>query len=39
MNTSVPFAADGGQTKDNLIHLKEGEIFGQWRDSTRSDYS
>ncbi|KAF2503209.1 glycogen debranching enzyme [Lophium mytilinum] len=34
MNTSAPFAADGGQTRDNLIHLKEGEIVGEWRDST-----
>lgn len=22
------------QTKDNLIHLKEGQIVGEWRDST-----
>jgi len=34
MNTSAAFAADGGQIKENLIHLKEGEIVGQWRDST-----
>ncbi|KAF2816962.1 glycogen debranching enzyme [Mytilinidion resinicola] len=34
MNTSAPFTADGGQIKDNLIHLKEGEIVGEWRDST-----
>lgn len=34
MNTSAAFAADGGQTKDNLIHLKEGQIVGEWRDST-----
>jgi hypothetical protein len=34
MNTSAPFAAKGGQTKDNLIHLKDGQIVGQWRDST-----
>jgi len=34
MNTSAPFAATGGQTKDNLIHLKDGQIVGQWRDST-----
>ncbi|KAJ6036622.1 hypothetical protein N7540_000901 [Penicillium herquei] len=26
-----PFAQN--QTKDNLIHLKEGQIVGQWRDS------
>ncbi|KAF2101396.1 glycogen debranching enzyme [Rhizodiscina lignyota] len=34
MNTSAPFAASGGQTKGNLVHLKEGQIVGQWRDST-----
>ena len=34
MNTSAAFAAPGGQTQDNLIHLKEGQIVGQWRDST-----
>jgi hypothetical protein len=34
MNTSAPFAAQGGQTRDNLIHLKEGQIVGEWRDST-----
>jgi len=34
MNTSAPFAAKGGQVKDNLIHLKEGQVVGQWRDST-----
>ncbi|KAF2403554.1 glycogen debranching enzyme [Trichodelitschia bisporula] len=34
MNTSVAFAADGGQVKGNLIHLKKGQIVGQWRDST-----
>ncbi|KAB5515184.1 glycogen debranching enzyme [Coniochaeta sp. 2T2.1] len=33
MNTSAPFAAQGNQTKDNLIHLKEGQVVGQWRDS------
>jgi hypothetical protein len=34
MNTSAAFASTGGQIKDNLIHLKEGQIVGQWRDST-----
>jgi hypothetical protein len=34
MNTSAPFAREGGQIKDNLIHLKEGQIVGEWRDST-----
>lgn len=34
MNTSAPFAAEGNQTQDNLIHLKEGQIVGEWRDST-----
>ena len=34
MNSSAAFAAPGGQTQENLIHLKEGQIVGQWRDST-----
>jgi hypothetical protein len=34
MNSTAPFAQPGGQIKANLIHLKEGEIVGQWRDST-----
>jgi len=34
MNISAPFAAAGGQTKDNLIHLKDGQVVGEWRDST-----
>jgi hypothetical protein len=34
MNTSTSFAQEGGQTKDNLVHLKEGQIVGEWRDST-----
>lgn len=31
---ATPFAQQGNQTKENLIHLKDGEIVGQWRDST-----
>jgi hypothetical protein len=34
MNTSAAFAGEGGQIKENLIHLKDGQIVGQWRDST-----
>ena len=34
MSIAAPFAADGNQTKDNLIHLRDGEIVGEWRDST-----
>ncbi|KIW01176.1 uncharacterized protein PV09_07460 [Verruconis gallopava] len=34
MNTSAAFAADGGQVRENLIHLKAGQLVGQWRDST-----
>jgi hypothetical protein len=33
MHSCASFAGDGGQIKDNLIHLKEGESVGQWRDS------
>ncbi|KAJ6102233.1 hypothetical protein N7486_004660 [Penicillium sp. IBT 16267x] len=31
MRLTGPFAQN--QTKDNLIHLKQGEVVGQWRDS------
>ncbi|GAB7358057.1 hypothetical protein MBLNU230_g0219t1 [Neophaeotheca triangularis] len=34
MNITAAFAQPGGQTRDNLIRLKEGEIVGEWRDST-----
>ncbi|KAJ9637127.1 hypothetical protein H2199_007413 [Coniosporium tulheliwenetii] len=34
VNSSAAFASAGGQTTENLIHLKEGQIVGQWRDST-----
>lgn len=33
MNISASFASEGGQLRDNLIHLKEGQGVGQWRDS------
>lgn len=32
MNLAHPFAKE--QKKENLIHLKEGQVVGQWRDST-----
>ena len=34
MQTSAAFAAAGGQTKANLIHLEKDQIVGEWRDST-----
>ncbi|KAM0608368.1 hypothetical protein ACHAP0_007848 [Verticillium nonalfalfae] len=34
MNATAAFAGPGGQIRKNLIHLKEGEITGEWRDST-----
>lgn len=34
MRTSGPFAANGNQTTENLIHLKDAQIVGEWRDST-----
>ncbi|KAJ9624943.1 hypothetical protein H2203_004894 [Taxawa tesnikishii (nom. ined.)] len=34
MNTSAAFAAPGGQIEANLIHLKQDQIVGEWRDST-----
>lgn len=33
MKLAAPFAAPGNQTRENLIHLKDGTIVGQWRDS------
>jgi hypothetical protein len=36
VNLAAPFAGEGNQTKDNLIHLKPGEVVGEWRDSTYS---
>jgi glycogen debranching enzyme len=34
MSTSAPFARQGGQVQSNLIHIKDGQIVGEWRDST-----
>jgi hypothetical protein len=34
VNITAAFAQPGGQIEDNLIHLKEGEVVGEWRDST-----
>jgi len=34
MTLAAPFAAPGNQTQDNLVHLKNGTLVGQWRDST-----
>jgi hypothetical protein len=34
VNLAAPFAAPGNQTIDNLMHLKNGQIVGEWRDST-----
>ena len=34
MSIAAPFAAQGNQTMDNLIHLRDGQIVGEWRDST-----
>ncbi|KAH8885341.1 glycogen debranching enzyme [Thozetella sp. PMI_491] len=33
VSQAAPFAAPGGQTTDNLIHLKDGQPVGEWRDS------
>ncbi|KAF3006588.1 hypothetical protein E8E13_006971 [Curvularia kusanoi] len=33
MNATAAFAAEGGQTVDNLIHLRSNEPVGEWRDS------
>lgn len=34
MTLAAPFAGPANQTLENLIHLKEGTVVGQWRDST-----
>ncbi|RMY99509.1 hypothetical protein D0862_07096 [Hortaea werneckii] len=34
MRIAGPFAQPGGQSEGNLVHLKEGEVVGEWRDST-----
>jgi len=34
VNLTALFAAPRNQTKENLLRLKEGEVVGQWRDST-----
>jgi glycogen debranching enzyme len=33
MDATAAFAAEGGQTVDNLIHLRSNEPVGEWRDS------
>jgi hypothetical protein len=33
MEVSAPFASPGGQTRENMIHLKPGMETGVWRDS------
>jgi hypothetical protein len=33
MNETAPFAAPGGQSRRNLIHLRHGHETGVWRDS------
>lgn len=34
MGSAARFAAPGGQTKANLVHLEQDQIVGEWRDST-----
>jgi len=34
MSEAAAFAAPGNQTMENLIHLRDGQIVGEWRDST-----
>jgi hypothetical protein len=33
VDQTAPFASPGGQTRDNMIHLKPGHETGAWRDS------
>ncbi|KAH6633559.1 hypothetical protein C7974DRAFT_433531 [Boeremia exigua] len=34
LNATAAFAAPGGQIKENLIHIREDEVVGEWRDSS-----
>ncbi len=34
MRNAAAFASPGGQTKENLVHLEQDQIVGEWRDST-----
>lgn len=34
MDSARAFAQPGGQVEANLVHLEEGQIVGEWRDST-----
>lgn len=38
MKAAAPFAGIDGQKKENLLHLHENEIVGQWRDSSNGLY-
>ena len=37
MEIGAKFVATNNQTIDNLEHIKDGQIVGQWRDSTYGD--
>lgn len=39
MSLAAPFAGKHNQTQANLVHLKEGQIVGEWRDSTYGEMS
>lgn len=39
METAGRYAAEGNQTRENLVHLNEGEIVGEWRDSTYGQHA
>lgn len=34
MKFAERYAAEGNQTAANLVHLKDDNIVGEWRDST-----
>ncbi|KAK5173770.1 uncharacterized protein LTR77_002451 [Saxophila tyrrhenica] len=33
VRSAAAFAAEGGQTKQNLVHLEPDQVVGEWRDS------
>lgn len=38
MKAAGRYAAKGNQTKENLVHLNDNIIVGEWRDSTYGKY-
>lgn len=37
LGLAAPFAGHNNQTQENLVHLKDGQVVGQWRDSANGN--